>query len=100
MALLGDRAGNGEGFEAFADGGGAVGGVLQAALDGDGGAEGVSPDRVIKADGLHAADDLVTVDAFGKEHFVAGVQRFEAVGFQALVNFGHAALLRFKSSHG
>ena len=88
MTLLGNGAGHGEGFQALADGGGAVGGALQAALDSDGGAQGVSPDSVIKADGLNAANDLVAVDALGKEHFVAGVQRLEAVGFQALVNFG------------
>src|SRR5699024_162044 len=99
MALLGDGTGNGEGLQALADGGGAVGGALQAALDGDGGAQGVGPDGVVKADGLNAADDLVAVDALGKEQLVAGVQRFEAIGFQALVDFGHPALLRFKSSH-
>src|SRR5699024_5526613 len=63
VALLSNRAGDGESLQALADGGSAGGGIGQAALDGDGGAQGVSPDGVVEADGLHAADDLVAVDA-------------------------------------
>ena len=99
LTLLSDRTGDGESFQTFADGGCALGSIGQAALDGDGGAQGVSPDSVIKADGLHTADDLVAVDALSEEHLVAGVQRFEAVGLQACLDFRHAAIHRFKSCH-
>ena len=66
LTLLCNRAGDGESFQAFADGSSAVSSALQAALDSDGGAQGVSPDSVIEADGLDAADDLVAVDALGQ----------------------------------
>ena len=51
LTLLSDRAGDGESFQTFADGSSALGSIGQAALDGDGGAQGVCPDSVIKADG-------------------------------------------------
>ena len=99
LTLLSDRTGDGESFQTFADGGCTLGSIGQAALDGDRGTQGVSPDSVIKADGLHTADDLVAVDALSEEHLVAGVQRFEAVGLQACLDFRHAAIHRFKSCH-
>ena len=58
LALLSDRAGDGEGLEALADGSCTVGSALQAALNGNGGAQGVCPDSIVEADGLDAADDL------------------------------------------
>ena len=99
LTLLSDRAGDGEGFQTFADGSSALGSIGQAALDGDGGAQGVCPDSVIKADGLHAAHDLVAVDALSEEHLVASVQRLQAVSLQACLDFRHAAIHRFKSCH-
>ena len=99
LALLSDRAGDGEGLEALADGGGAVSSALQAALDGDGGAEGVCPDSVVEADGLDAADDLIAVDALGQQHLVAGVEALETVGLEASLDLGHTAILGFKSCH-
>ena len=47
LTLLSDRTGDGESFQTFADGGCALGSIGQAALDGDGGTQGVSPDSVI-----------------------------------------------------
>jgi len=99
LTLLSNRAGDGESFQTFADGSSALGSVGQAALDGDGGAQGVCPDSVIKADGLHAADDLVAVDTLSEEHLVASVQRLQAVGLQACLDFRHTAIHRFKSCH-
>ena len=98
-ALLGYGTGNGESLQALADGGGAVGGVLQAALDSDGGAQGVGPHGVFKADGLHALDNSLHVDALFQQHVAAGVQRFQAVGREASLDLGHTALLTFKFSH-
>ena len=99
LALLCDRTGDGEGLQALADGSCALGSVGQAALHSDGGAQGVCPDSVIKADGLHTADDLVAVDALCEEHLVASVQRLQAVGLQACLDLRHAAIHRFKSCH-
>ena len=99
LTLLSNRAGDGEGFQTLADGSSALGSVGQAALDGDGGAQSVGPDCVIEADGLHAADDLVAVDALSEEHLVASVQRLQAVGLQACLDFRHTAIHRFKSCH-
>ena len=48
--------------------------VVDDVLHSDSGAQSVSPDSVIKADGLHAADDLIAVDALSEEHLVASVQ--------------------------
>ena len=42
------QAGDSESFQTFADGSSALGSIGQAALDGDGGAQGVCPDSVIK----------------------------------------------------
>ncbi len=53
--------------------------LFQAALHGDGRAQRVRPDGVLKADGLHTLDDRVNVDALGEEHLAAGVQRLQAV---------------------
>ena len=99
LTLLSDRAGDGEGFQTFADGSSTLGSIGQAALDGDSGAQGVCPDSVIKADGLNAAHDLVAVDALCEEHLVASVQRLQAVSLQACLDFRHAAIHRFKSCH-
>ena len=99
LTLLSDRAGDGEGFQTFADGSSALGSIGQAALDGDGSAQSVGPDCVIEADGLHAADDLIAVNALCEEHLVASVQRFKAVGLQACLDLRHAAIHRFKSCH-
>ena len=82
-----------------ADGSCALGSVGQAALHSDSSAQSVSPDSVIKADGLHAADDLVAVDALGEEHLVASVQRLQTVSLQACLDFRHTAIHRFKSCH-
>ena len=99
LTLLSDRTGDGESLQALTDGSSALGCVGQAALHSDGGAQGVSPDSVIKADGLHAAHDLVAVDALSEEHLVASVQRLQAVGLQACLDLRHAAIHRFKSCH-
>ena len=99
LALLSDRAGDGEGLEALADGSCTVGSALQAALNGNGGAQGVCPDSIVEADGLDAADDLIAVDALGQQHLVAGVEALQAVGLQAGLDLGHTAILGFKSCH-
>ena len=99
LALLGHRAGHSKGLQPLADGGGAVGGAFQAALHGNGGAEGIGPHGVVEADGLHALHDGFHIDALFQQHGAAGVERFEAVGRQTLIDFGHAAFLTFKCSH-
>ena len=99
LTLFSNRAGDGESFQAFADGSSAVSSALQAALDSNGSAQGVSPDGVIEADGLDAADDLIAVNALGQQHLVAGVEALQTVGLQAGLDLGHTAILGFKSCH-
>ena len=99
LTLLSNRAGDGESFQTLTDSSCALGSVGQAALHSDSSAQSVSPDSVIKADGLHAADDLVAVDALGEEHLVASVQRLQTVSLQACLDFRHTAIHRFKSCH-
>ena len=99
LTLLSDRTGDGESLQALADSSCTLGSIGQAALHSDGGAQGISPDSVIKADGLHTADDLVAVDALSEEHLVASVQRLQTVSLQACLDFRHTAIHRFKSCH-
>ena len=99
LALLGHRAGNGKGLQALANGSGAVRSALEAALYRNSGTQRISPNGIVKADGLHAANDLVAVDALCKEHLIGGIQRFQPVCLQAGFNFGHTAIHRFKSCH-
>ena len=99
LTLLSNGAGDGESFQTLTDSSCTLGSVGQAALHSDSGAQSVGPDSVIKADGLHAADDLVAVDALSEEHLVASVQRLQTVSLQACLNFRHTAIHRFKSCH-
>ena len=98
-ALLGNRAGDGEGLKALADGGGAIGRVFQAALHGNGRAQRIRPHGVFKADGLYALDDGVHVNALGEEHFAAGIETFQTVRRKACLDLRHAAVLTFKLCH-
>ncbi len=61
LAAVSDGTGNAEGLEAFADGCGSVGSLAAVLLDGDGGAYGVSPLCVLKADGLNVLDHVIYV---------------------------------------
>ena len=66
LAVVCYGTGDAEGLQADADGGGGVGGGLDALLHGDGSAHGVGPAGVLKADGLDALDDLIGVEALDR----------------------------------
>ena len=63
FSVVGDGAGDAEGLKAFADGGSSVRSFSAALLDGDGGADGVSPCGVFEADRLDALDHVVDLEA-------------------------------------
>ena len=61
LAAVGNGAGNAEGLQTLADGGSGVGSLAAVLLDGDGGADGVSPLGVLKADGLDVLNHVINV---------------------------------------
>jgi len=86
LAVVGDGAGDAESLKADADSFGSVGGGLAFLLDGDSAAHGVSPDGVLKSDGLGALDDLFNVDALFKADVAAGFDAFDAILGKDLVD--------------
>ena len=92
-------AGDAEGLEADADGGGGVCGGLDALLHGDGGAHGVGPAGVLKADGLDALDDLVGVEAQIVADGAAFLDGTDAVFGQNAVDFVDTSFVAFKQCH-
>ena len=79
LTLIGYRTGDTEGLKSLANSFGGLCGRLDALLDGDGGAHGVSPGGVFKADGLNALYDTVCIhtcgvaDGFGILHILDAV---------------------------
>ena len=64
FSLFCNRTGDSESFKTFADSGSAVSSVFESSFYSDSCAENVSPNSVVKADGLNAFDDFITVNAF------------------------------------
>ena len=99
LSVLGDRAGDAERLQADADGSSRIRRVGAARLDSDRRADGVCPDRVLKADGLGAAHDLVAVYALCKADVPALFDRGDAVLFEDAVDLIDSSLISFKQSH-
>ena len=98
-ALVGHRARNAEALQAQADFFGRFGGGFHAGFNGDGRADGVSPDGVVKSDGLDALDDFFHVNAFVQADFARFFQIFNAGFFQSGVDFVNSSFVSFKRNH-
>ena len=96
LSVIGDGAGDAEGLEADADGGSSVGSLGAAALDSDGAADGVSPDGVLKADGLGLSHYLVAIDALSKSDFFAFFDGRDAVLGEDRVDLIYSSFVAFK----
>ena len=96
---IGDRAGDAEGLETLADGGGGLAGALGIFLQGDGAAEGVGPAGVFKGDGLDALDDGGGVYPAGEAVVAGFLDGREAVFGQEGVDLIDSSFVTFKQSH-
>ena len=99
LAVFRNGAGNAEGLQPDADHSGCVCSLGAACLQGDSGADGVSPNGVFKADGLRGADDRIAVNALGKGDFPALIDGGDAIFFQRRENFRFASFVTFKLCH-
>ena len=99
LAVLGDGAVDAEGLQADADGLGGLGGGLDALLQRDGRAHGVSPAGVLKADGLNALDDLIGVEALRLADLAALFHGGDAVLSEDAVDLVNSSFVTFKQSH-
>ena len=99
LAVVGNGAVDAEGLKAFADLAGSlcVGG--HAGLQRDGGADGVCPAGVLKADGLNALDDLVGVEALRLADLTAFLNGADAILCEDTVDFVDSSFVTFKQSH-
>ena len=99
LAVLGHGAGDAEGLQADADGLGGLGGGLHAFLDGDGGAHGIGPCSVFKADGLDALDGFVGIDALFVADGLAFLHAADPVLGKDAVDLVDSSFVTFKQSH-
>ena len=99
LAVFGDRAGDAEGLKTDTDIGSGVGSLLVALLYGDGGAHGVCPLCVFKADWLCFLYDGVRVDARIVADLFALVDRGDAVFLENAEDLRLASFVTFKISH-
>ena len=75
LAVFGNRAGNAESLQADSDRGSRIGRLGATLLQRNRCTYRVSPYRILKADRLSLADDLVTVDSFRQGDFLARLDR-------------------------
>src|SRR5699024_141471 len=66
VSLLGNGAGHAEGLQADTDGLSSLGSGLNALLDSNSAAQGISPACVLKCDGLYALYDLIRIKALAQ----------------------------------
>ncbi len=98
-ALVRDGTGDAESLQAQADGLGRLGGGLDALFHGNARAQDVSPNGVIKGNGLNAAHDGVHVNALFQQHFLDFVQRRKTVLRQNLFDLGDSSFIPFELCH-
>ena len=100
LAVVGDGAGDAEGLQALADGGGSLGGrgdlALLGLLQRDGAAQGVCPLGVLERDGLDAGGDVIGVEATVGAELEGLLEVLDAVLLARLVDLGDAALVAFE----
>ena len=99
LAVFRDRPGDAEGLQADPDRSRRVRRLLATGLDGDRRADGVRPDRVLEADGLRAAHELIAIDALGKADIFAFFDGGDAVLFEYAVDLVYSSFITFKQSH-
>ena len=96
FAVVGYRAGDAEGLQAFTDGLGSVGCVFTAFFDGDRGTGHIGPFGVFKADRLCLFAHFVRVDPLGLADGFSLFEVFDAVFGKRGVVLVDAALVTFK----
>ena len=96
LALIGDRTGDAESLQSFADGFRRVGGFGAALFDGDGGAEGVCPARILEGDGLYALHDVIGVEALFVADALRVLEIFDPVLFHDGLDLLDPSFVTFK----
>ena len=96
FAVVGNRTGNAECLQAFADSLGCVGCCFNALLDSDSGAYNVCPFCVLETDFLCVFAHFVGVETLGSADSLCFVDIFDTVFIESGVNLVNAALVTFK----
>ena len=99
LALIGNRAGDAERLQAFADALGGFGSGLDAFLHRDRRAQLVSPLHVLEADRLGALHDGIRIHALGVGVGLHFVKVLEAILVKHRLELRHTTFIVFKKSH-
>ena len=93
LTLVSYRTRDTESLQALSDGGGSVGSLAAALLDGDSRAGDVSPACVLKADRLNALDLVVYVQSGVLCNLLCFLERSNAIAVQNLIDFVNSSFI-------